>query len=268
MIKRIYAVAFVSALSLAAKGPQRVIIDTVAGPMATGYLGHTKDLAPLEYVAIEFPTDDLPTEYDSRESFEHPEIRNQGACGSCWAFASVRSLEISMSHLKKDKLDLSEQDMVSCETSAYKCSGGFMESANFLLTGITDEAHWPYAASNLKCKGTPKYAKAKEVKLLGSAGKSPTVDEIKGAIYYHGSSFVTVAAGSGWGGGSGELPQSACRAKSTNHMVTLVGWTVDNKWIMANSWGKDWGNNGYSLVPFGCAKIGEEAGYIVAGSVE
>jgi len=254
--------------STVALGDNRQVIDTIAGPKATGYLGHTKAAEPIEYAMAELPADHLPADYDSRKFIKHPPIRDQGACGSCWAFASTRALEINLSKQKGEPLDLSEQDMVSCAKDAAKCSGGYMESANFLLSGITDEAHWPYKASNLKCKKTPKYAKAAEVKLLGSANKSPTAEEIKIAIYNYGSSFVTVAAGNGWGGTSGELPASACKSKTTNHMVTLVGWTDKDKWIMANSWGEEWGDKGYSLVPFGCAKIGEEAGYIVAGSVE
>lgn len=244
------------------------LVSTINGVRGTGYLGHRDGLKGIEYSNLELPTGDLPAEYDSRLVIDMPEIRDQGSCGSCWAHAPVRALEINIAKLQSKVVDLSEQDMLSCEASAYKCSGGFMESAKYLLTGITDEATFPYRASNLRCKKTPKVAKAITVKLLGEEKRKPTVEEIKTAIMLTGSSFVTVAAGNGWSGRTGEISGSACRYKSTNHMVTLVGWTKDNKWIMANSWGKDWGAAGYALVPFGCANIGEEAGYILAEPVE
>lgn len=254
-------------LSTQAFADTQPIVNTINGIRATGFLGHKEDLKRVDYTNIELPTDDLPEAYDSRNQITMPPIRDQGACGSCWAHAPVRALEINISKTQSKVLDLSEQDMTSCESSAYKCSGGFMESAKYLLTGITDEKTFPYKASNLKCRKTKKIAKAMAVKLLGAKDRRPSIEEIKTAILLTGSSFVTVAAGSGWDGSSGELSGKACRYKQTNHMVVVVGWTVDNKWIMANSWGDRWGADGYALVPFDCANIGEEAGYVLAEPV-
>jgi len=253
--------AFFSQLALAES------VYTVAGPRATGYLGRNMDMAQIEY--DDTVLDNLPAEYDARKELNLPPTRDQGSCGSCWAFASVRSLEISLVKLANKNMDLSEQDMVSCTKNAYKCSGGFMESAQFLLNGITDEKNWPYSGSNARCRKTPKIAKAIEVKLLGGPSTKPSVDMIKSAILAHGSAFVTVAAGnSGWSGATGEVSGRGCIKGQTNHMVVLVGWTADDKWIMSNSWGQAWADNGYTLMKFGCANVGEEAGYITAAVSE
>jgi len=243
-------------------------INTVSGIKGTGYLGRRYDINAIPYDNKAVNADDLPLSFDSREVQAMPEIRDQGNCGSCWAFAATRALEISLAKSNGNVLDLSEQEMVSCETSAYKCEGGFMESAKFLLKGIASEESWPYAAKSLRCKKLPKAAKAVKMKLLGSEEKQPTVEQIKSAILNYGSAFVTVAVGNtGWSGATGEIKGKGCDNEATNHMVVVVGWTFEDQWIMGNSWGPEWGNKGHALIKFGCANIGEEAGYVVAGDL-
>ena len=243
-------------------------IETVSGPRATGYLGHLLGAEPIEY-DDSLPVRELPDAYDARSEFSFPPVRDQEDCGSCWAFAAVRAFEIARA--KEDSnaaIDLSEQDMVSCERSAAKCQGGYMESASFLTYGITSEAIWPYAATSARCKKTEKVAKASKIWLLGTSTASPRIEEIKSAIYLHGSVFVTVAANSsGWSGKTGEITGRGCAKNQTNHMVVLVGWTADGKWILSNSWGKGWATDGYTLIPFGCARVAEEAGYVVPGDL-
>lgn len=237
------------------------IIDTKHGPRGTGYLGHTLSAPALTYEAMEVRAD-LPESYDLRETGKLPGIRNQGSCGSCWAFAITKSLEATEA-LKGGKVgfDLAEQELVSCNRTAYGCGGGFMESAQYVVDhGLALEADFPYRAADVRCKQGPVASKAVSYKLIGSAGKAPTPAEIKTAIFERGVVFVTVAAGNGWDGNGPELKY--CRNRGTNHMVNLVGWTKDNKWIMANSWSDTWGDKGYALVPFGCDRIGEEAGFV------
>lgn len=205
----------------------------------------------------------IPKSFDWRLSGQLPDTRNQGQCGSCWSFAITRSLEISEVLFGfRDAQNLSEQEMVSCESSAYGCGGGFMESAEYVVKkGLGLESDFPYQAANVRCKKVPSKAKAVEFVLLGDENTAPKVDAIKSAILRYGSVFVTVAAGgNGWSSSGKEV--TGCKNRGTNHMVNIVGWTEDNKWVMSNSWGKDWKDGGYALVPFGCDKIAEEAGYI------
>lgn len=242
------------------------LISTNVYANATGYLGW-KDPAnkkTAKYQGTPVVDEWLPQSFDWRGSGYLVPIKNQGSCGSCWSFAITKSLEISeVVYGNRDKQDLSEQHMVSCERSAYGCGGGFMESAIFAVkTGLTAEENFAYRASNVSCKqNLPIAAKAISYTLLGSANKKPDVGAIKSAILRYGSVFVTVAAGgSGWNSSGDSV--TGCRNRGTNHMVNLVGWTANNEWIMANSWGTSWKNNGYAKIPFGCDRIADEAGFI------
>lgn len=242
-------------------------VQTVNGPRGTGYLGHLLGGQKLEYVSIR-ASETLPASFDWRETGKLPGIRDQGGCGSCWAFAITKSLE-SVEALKggHEGLNLAEQELVSCNKTAYGCSGGYMESASYVVDhGLASEKSFPYAARDLRCKKVPVTSKATSYKLIGAPNKSPTVDEIKTALFERGPLFVTVAAGSGWSGSTGEI--TYCRNRGINHMVNLVGWTAEGKWIMANSWGESWGDKGYSLMKFGCDKIGDEAGFVTVKEVE
>lgn len=236
-------------------------VETVAGKRALGYKG----LGPNPVYTDEvFPTEDLPKSFDWRSAQAVPSIKNQGQCGSCWAFAITKSLEAALIvQTGLEEQNLSEQQMVSCDRSASGCSGGYMTSAQYVVDkGLTGEDSFPYAARNLRCKAVTIEQKAASYKLLGSRNKKPTVEEIKAAMVKYGPVFVTVAAGgSGWSGRTGEI--TGCRNRGTNHMVNLVGWTENGKWIVANSWSESWGDKGFTLMKFGCDKIGEEAGYIV-----
>ncbi len=236
-------------------------VHTINGPRGTGYLGHLLGGPAIRYENVS-SREDLPEAFDWREHVQLPPIKDQGACGSCWAQAITKALESVMA-IKGGKpgLDLAEQELVSCNREAAGCSGGYMESAQYVVDhGLGLESDFPYRAQNLRCKKVPVAAKAVSYKLIGESNKKPTVAQMKTALYDHGPLFVTVAAGSGWSGQGVEL--TYCRNRSINHMVTLVGWTADGKWIMANSWGTKWNDKGYTLMKFGCDKIGDEAGFV------
>lgn len=236
-------------------------VSTVNGPRGTGYLGHLLGAPALKYERMPVKAD-LPDAFDWRETGKIPPTRDQGSCGSCWAFAITRAFESTLA-IKADKVfDLAEQELVSCAKDASGCSGGYMESAQYIVDhGLGAEKDFSYRAQDLRCKNIPVVAKAVSYKLLGSANKKPTVAEMKSAMIEHGPLFVTVAAGNGWSGSGKEL--TYCRNRGINHMVTLVGWTADGKWIMSNSWSVNWGDKGYALMKFGCDAVGDEAGFVV-----
>ncbi len=180
-------------------------------------------------------------------------IRNQGGCGSCWAFGSLGALEAQINVAANDPtidIDLSEQYMLSC---SYGDCVGWQEDAtmNFLRdTGATDEACLPYEANDtIPCANACPYCDARNWKIESwdwvSAG-IPTTDEIKVYLqdrplvagffvytdfyYYAGGVYKPV-----WG----ELEGM--------HMVAIVGWQdnpepgVAGCWICKNSWGTNWG---------------------------
>jgi C1A family cysteine protease len=97
----------------------------------------------------------------------------------------------------------------------------------------------------------------------GSSSRSPTVDQIKAAIYQYGPVAVTVTANMAMQGYSGGI-FNGCTSMGTNHMVVLVGWDDKTQsWILRNSWGADWGEDGYMRIRYNCSRVGEEASYVV-----
>ena len=99
-------------------------------------------------------------------------------------------------------------------------------------------------------------------KLQGLATKlEQGLINVKKALIDHGPLFITVmAGGSGWSGATDTV--TSCRKRGgTNHMVQLVGYNKTH-WIIKNSWGTNWGDQGYAKIKYGCDFVAEEAGYV------
>lgn len=235
-------------------------VQTVDGVKGTGYVG-LGDTSKITRVPVKAPQAELPAKFDWADTpGVLPEVRNQGSCGSCWAFAITGAMESALVlQNKSEMLDLSEQHMVSCDKYSYGCNGGFMSSADFVVrNGLTEETSFPYTARNTRCKsGLPVKAKAVKYVLIDK----PNTTKIKTALIEKGPLFVTVmAGGSGWSGSTDRV--TTCRKRgTTNHMVIITGYD-EKGWIMRNSWGKKWGKGGYAHVGFNCDLIGQEAGWV------
>jgi len=216
-------------------------------------------------------------------------VKDQGNCGSCWAFAACGAVEAryntennlyspavfsSSSHEKLSELnkemshffdkslslslsypDLSEQDLVSC-SPAGDCDGGYAwKSFDYMETnGVVSEDCFPYQASNIPCQlcsdweqklfkienwgwvttyNTDKYA----VKSSLQSGPLVFFMEVYDDFYYYTSGIYEKTIGASYEGG---------------HLVVLVGYNeTQNYWICKNSWGEDWGENGYFKIRMG-----------------
>lgn len=241
------------------------IVPTIDGIKWTGYLG-IGDPRKISYARIKtYPGETLDAFNWQDVPSVMQEPTDQGQCGSCWAFAVTGALESAeVIQGKRELLDLSEQHMVSCDTESYGCSGGYMSSADFVVRkGLTDESSFRYTGRDSRCKGGLKIkAKATKYFLIGSEKRKPTIDEIKTAIVKYGPVFATVyAGGDGWSGATGKV--TSCRSRGiTNHMVLIVGYDKAG-WVIKNSWGRNWGEGGFSHIGYNCDKIAEEAGFIV-----
>ncbi len=240
-------------------GGPAVIID--GETYSTGYMAPTRDLRRPYEAAPVFGAGELPEAYDAREHGLVTPIKNQGSCGSCWAFARSRALETAM--LKAGKLlpDLAEQDTLVNDRTAYGCQGGFMDGAYETDHGVTKESVCPYKANGTACRSDPIEQKATKWAMLPG---SPTVDQLRSAILQYGTLFVTVAAGGGFSPGSdGRI--TSCTSRSINHMVTLQGWRPapsggGYEFLIGNSWGTSWGQGGYAWSKQGCNKLASESG--------
>ncbi len=216
------------------------------------------------------PNKNLPRLFDWRWMAEGLQpIRNQKNCGSCWAFSTTATFEAVIRIQSGKFLDLSEQAVVSC-SRAGSCMGGYFEALNYMSTpGVPDESQFPYKAQSLKCKsGLTAADKLVKWSYIGDGNSAPTTEQLKTAIYEHGPISVTVC-------GSGAIQNyktgiyNSCSNSCENHMVNLEGWNDDGQyWIMRNSWGETWGENGYGRIKYTnsagkkCNSLGYTAAYI------
>ncbi|XVF87354.1 hypothetical protein PTKIN_Ptkin18bG0113300 [Pterospermum kingtungense] len=195
----------------------------------------------------------VPDSMDWREKGVVTQIKNQGSCGSCWAFSAVAAVE-GIVKIKTGKLvSLSEQQLVDCVKKSDGCDGGWMDRAFEYIAknhGLAKETNYPYRAKDGTCNH--KKAASKDVQisdyedvphnneeaLLKAASQQPVSVAIdcKG----HGFQFYSEGVFAG-----------PCRT-SSNHAVTIVGYGTSEDgtkyWLVKNSWGESWGEGGYMRI--------------------
>ena len=229
----------------------------------------------------------LPESLDWRDPFNNPEhricvtpIKDQRNCDSSWAFATIGAFECSIKIEDGKTVDLSEQWLISC-TEAGSCrDGGWPSDAcNYLLcqglykdacddSGAVYEKDFVYGASDLSC-GCP-YEHPYCIGRWAYIGKYsdghsiPAEESIKVAIHEYGPVIVCVSVDSNFENYNGGIFNKD-NNNDVNHAVALVGWDDNNGngyWILRNSWGEGWGENGYMKIAYGCCKVGYGALYI------
>lgn len=192
-------------------------------------------------------------------------IKNQGSCGSCWAFSIAAQFETAI--LKKDgvTVDLSEQNLVSCNPYGWGCNGGLWANDMFVDPGAVLESCFPYVASDVPCISCPYPYQAQGWAYVNASVDIPSVEEIKQAIYTYGGVAAAVYV-SHWFQlyTGGVFDRCKKRVNWTNHAIQLVGWDdAKGAWLLKNSWGTGWGENGFMWIAYGCDKVGEEANYFI-----
>lgn len=223
-----------------------------------------KDKVTISSVSIQAA---LPRHFDWRETGKLTNVFTQ-AGSDCWANSSATVLMDNMALRGKGQITLSRQYLISCNNQGWTFANGgwFAHDMHKKPYGGILESNYPYEAKDSSCKQQnlkyqyPLYSWA----YLPSANEDtpPKVEDIKQAIYQYGPIAAGVAANSAMEGyKSGVFNQ--CDNTQPNHAIVLTGWDDDGQYfILKNSWGARWGENGYMKIKYGCQKIGVAANYI------
>jgi len=189
-------------------------------------------------------------------------VRNQGECGGCWAFSVAGTIE-SLLNIRSGSINpyLSVQQLIDCDSSDKGCKGGWAPNALKYVSrnGLVWDSDYPYAEKNEACKADlvsdpsniqaridPSYLRCDEdeckqgefnYNLLKDGPVAVVIDAYNTNFYNYKSGFYNE------------------QCAEPNHAVVLVGFGFDSAknvkyWIIRNSWGSDWGMNGYGYVKY------------------
>ncbi|KAB7495786.1 putative cysteine proteinase, partial [Armadillidium nasatum] len=194
-------------------------------------LGFRPELKSGSYMQpAEIPVEEPPKEFDWRTRGVVTEVKNQGMCGSCWAFSVTGNVEGQWAIKHKMLYSLSEQELVDCDKTDEGCNGGLPENAYKAiedLGGLETEKAYPYEAVNDKCNLDPKMLAREEWSNI-------YWDKCQCfAVFASVSAILDLEEfmGSGLGGEAYPL---------FDKFLPF--------WIVKNSWGNNWGEQGYYRV--------------------
>ncbi|XP_057379758.1 uncharacterized protein LOC130702106 [Daphnia carinata] len=205
----------------------------------------------------------IPTSLDYRYNKCLPAIKNQGQCGSCWAFSAIAPLEFAKCKKTGTAVVLSEQQLVDCDRSNGGCSGGwYVDAWNYTKRagGSARKSSYDYTATVGTCKFSSWMVGANVSSFGYVASKNEAA--MQSALVKYGPLPVAMnVVPSLYSYASGVYSDTACDGPNVNHGVVVVGWGVLNGkkfWMVRNSWGTNWGLAGYFRIQRGVNKCNIE----------
>lgn len=199
-----------------------------------------------------FPKQSIPSSIDWRASGIVTNIKQQGQCGSCWAFSAIGVVEGQHAKNTSKLVSLSEQNLVDCANSSYNCEmGGYPNYAMQYIVrnkGVDTEATYPYEGQD----GTCDYNKNNSGATINKVFTLPqgNMTALHYAIATIGPISVCIDAEYDFQMyTSGIYSSTTCSSTQLDHAVLVVGYGVSAEGIsyvvIKNSWGSDWGMSGY-----------------------
>jgi len=188
--------------------------------------------------------------------------KDQGGCGSCWAFGAVGATEAHVRINEGVLLNLSEQQALDCNEYGSSCDGGFAGAAYavHVYPGAVSEECMPYIAEESTCRQRT----CEKIAIIdGTSYVSNNVASLKYAIQTYGPLSAGMHVYDDFDSYTGGCYEHG-GVDYTNHVILMVGWDDamcggEGAWLCKNSWGTDWGLGGYFYIKYGSCRIGEGA---------
>jgi len=160
-------------------------------------------------------------------------VKNQGQCGSCWAFSATGNVEAAWHIAKGELLSLSESQLVDCDKSSFGCGGGSHSGALSYVqaNGLETEQDYPYVAETSSCKAD---ASKSVVSIDGQTRIASDEDQMLAFLQQNGPISISVDATDGWQQYTGGV-KNACYSSNTDHGVLIVGYGVEGPATNASS---------------------------------
>jgi len=205
--------------------------------------------------------DGLPEDVDWVKQGCVTPIKDQGACGSCWAFSAIGAIEGAYCVASGNLVSLSEQELVSCDGSEYGCGGGLMDNAFRFVeeNGVCTEEDDPYSSGTGRApKCTPEQRRCQPAVTITGLQDVPAKDEaaLKAAVAQQPVSVAIEADRSVFQLYKSGVFTSVTCGTQLDHGVLAVGYGHDEAsgldyWKVKNSWGPKWGEEGYIRIQRG-----------------
>jgi len=238
--------------------------DMTEAEFKSQYLGGYKSLVNPSEPKMQTPkmaVKDLPESVDWRDKGVVSDVKNQGQCGSCWAFATTEIIESYAALATGDLVELSAQQVTSCTPNPVQCGGtggcyGSIPQLGYTyinLFGHATESDYPYVSGHTMATEECAYDIMNTAPVVGITGydsMSNDQDAVMNHLANVGPLAVAVDA-SYWGGYRSGVFDGCSFSENIglNHAVVLVGYGTDasegDYWIVRNSWGSSWGEGGY-----------------------
>jgi len=200
----------------------------------------------------------LPDSFDARQKWNnciHP-IRDQQQCGSCWAFSAAEALSDRVCIGNGVDVILSPQDLVSCDTENMGCDGGYLPATwdYMVATGLVTDTCFPYVSGTgtaPACPGACVDSEDWNKKYKAASYSNIPASQMQQELYQNGPMQVAFDVYEDFMSYSGGVYRHLTGQYLGGHAVKVIGWgnqNGDDYWLIANSWGPDWGLSGYFMI--------------------
>merc|ERR1711992_260862 len=232
-----------------------------------------EEIAFFEEIYAKYDRASIPATWDSRAKGWVSAVKNQGACGSCAAFAAVGAAESSLlkAGAAKASLDLAEQWLVDCKPDGCNgCNGASLHGYQEYMAKegkLMHETGRPYLGkTEFQCPAGPYWSPGYKITKAPTQW-DPSDDQIMAHVMEFGATAVALYASDPGFGHYKSGVFDTCNNNKVNHAVLIVGWGTENNipyWLIKNSWGSGWGDAGYIKIKRGTCYINKYGSAAIA----